>query len=74
MTLSENPNGRYPVMQNPGDTRIPEGVEIPQKKRVLVLNGARLVNPNGYDEIVSLYPHGGEPTAQDEARVLEETR
>ena len=69
---SENSNGRYPSMQNPGDTRLPEGVNFTPRKHVLILGGAALINPNGYDEKVALFPKGN-PSESDEAQALAET-
>lgn len=68
-------SGNRSYMQNPGDLRVPEGVEITPSARTLVLNGkAELVDPNDFDIIVELYPKGsGKPSLEEEQLVVEET-
>ncbi len=73
MTEVESKNGKYPIMQNPGVPRVFE-VKPPPAKNVLLINGAVLANPNGYDEKVLLYPAGSfPPTEGQEEQVLAET-
>jgi len=58
-------NGRG--MQNPGDLRVPPGVEIRPKRRVLILGkGAVLAARERFDEVVPLNGVGVEPTVEEE--------
>ena len=67
MSKQEKQNGSYPKMQNPGDPGT--GVEtVTPRKHVLIIPKAVLINPNGYDEKVMLYPNGVLPATEDEEK------
>ena len=73
MTLVENKNGKYPLMQNPGVPQVFEVKPVPAK-HVLIIDGAEKINPNGYDEKVMLYPDGVQkPSEENERQTLAET-
>lgn len=60
-------------MQNPGDLRVPEGVVVEPKRKILVVkNGsAALVKRVNYDVIVEL--GGSETTEKDENVAIADT-
>jgi hypothetical protein len=55
-------------MQNPGDLRVPEGVVIEPRRKVLILvRGATVLTPRGeFDEVTQLGGDGVAITAEDE--------
>jgi hypothetical protein len=68
--MHENGHG----MQNPGDLRVPRGVEVvPRKKALIVGTAAVLAVREDFDEVCPLFRDGFRPTAEDEKEELKLT-
>ncbi|KKQ47571.1 MAG: hypothetical protein US95_C0006G0006 [Candidatus Woesebacteria bacterium GW2011_GWB1_38_5] len=73
MSLIENKNGKYPLMQNPGVPMVFDAPPTPAK-HVLIINDAVKIDPNGFNEKVMLYSDSVQkPSEEDEKQVLAET-
>ena len=72
MSLIENKNGKYPLMQNPGVPMVFDTPPTPAK-HVLIINDAVKIDPNGFNEKVMLWGDAQKPSEEEELTVLTET-
>lgn len=72
MSLIENINGEYPVMQNPGVPRVFDAPPTPAK-HVLIIKDAVKIDPNGFNEKVMLWGDAQKPSEEEELKALTET-
>ena len=56
------------LKQNPGDPRVPEGVEMKPRLKVYVLghNGAGIIARDEYDSVEPLFTNGVQPASEEE--------